>query len=270
MEIRLLGHSMLRIKTEKGKVIVVDPWIAGNPTCPKEWQTPQKWEDVDLVLCSHAHFDHSLGFKELLKANRRVMGVVQYEHFLKEFAGRASNVFPLNFGGTYSLLNGIRVTLVAANHSSSFGEERSFESAGVPAGFVIRLENGYTIYVSGDTSYTSEMETLIKPLYKPDLAVLSTGDIFTMGPAEGAFAAKALGVKHAIPYHWFPNPEDAADPEGMRGLIQRFPPLNFMLERHRDFALELAHYSGIEAVILRAGESFTPPARAAVESPLSP
>jgi len=259
MKITLLGHSMLRIETENGKVIVVDPWIAGNPTCPKEWQNPEKWADVDLVLCSHAHFDHSMGLEELLKANDRVMGVVQYEHFLKNFMGRVPNVFPLNFGGTYPLLDGIQVTLVAASHSSSFGEDRSFETAGVPAGFVIRLESGYTIYVSGDTSYTSEMETLIKPLYKPDLAVLSIGDIFTMGPAEGAFAANALGVKYAIPCHWFPKPEDAADPEGMKSLMQAFPPLNFMLECHNDFATALARYSGIESVLLRPGESFTPP-----------
>lgn len=257
MEITLLGHSMLRIKTQKGKVIVVDPWIEGNPTCPKQWLNPEKWEDVDLVLCTHAHFDHSLGFETLLKANGRVMGVVQYEHFLKEFAGRVPNVFPLNFGGSYPLLDGIRVTLVAANHSSSFGEDRSFESAGAPGGFVIRLEDGYTIYVSGDTSYTSEMETLIKPLYKPDLAVLSIGDIFTMGPAEGAYAARALGVKHAIPCHWFPRPQDAADPEGMRALIQAFPPLEFMLERHEEFSSELARYPGIEAVMLKPGQSFT-------------
>ena len=151
------------------------------------------------------------------------------------------------------------MTLVASSHSSSFGEERSFESAGSPGGFVIRLENGYTIYISGDTAYTSEMETLIKPLYKPDLAVLSIADIFTMGPAEGAFAAKALGVKHVIPYHWFPKPEEAADPEGMEGLFHAFPPVNFMLERHRDFASELARYPEIEAVVLMPGESFTPP-----------
>ena len=63
MEIQVLGHSMLRIVSEEGRVIVVDPWITGNPTCPKEWQGKDKWADVDLVLCTHAHFDHSLGLR---------------------------------------------------------------------------------------------------------------------------------------------------------------------------------------------------------------
>ena len=111
MEIQVLGHSMLRIVSEEGRVIVVDPWITGNPTCPKEWQRKDKWADVDLVLCTHAHFDHSLGLEEVLNANDRVMGVVQYEYFLLAFAGRRQNVFPLNFGGTYPLLDNIQVTL---------------------------------------------------------------------------------------------------------------------------------------------------------------
>jgi len=258
MEIRLLGHSMLRIVSDKGKVIVVDPWIAGNPTCPAEWQAEDRWKDVDLVLCSHAHFDHSMGFESLLKANERVMGVVQYEFFLKAFAGKKPNVFPLNFGGTYPLMDDIQVTLVPANHSASFGEDRGFEQAGLPAGFVIRLESGFTIYVSGDTSYTAEMETLIRPLYKPDLAVLSIAGIFTMGPAEGAFAAKAVGAKYTIPCHWFPKVENAASPEGLSQLIQAFPPVNFMMERHLDFAKEAAKYPGVETVLLRQGEAFTP------------
>jgi len=256
MEIRMLGHSMVRIVSENGKVIVVDPWIQGNPTCPAEWQDEERWRDVDIVLCTHAHFDHSLGFEQLLTANDRVMGVVQYEYFLKEFAGKKSNVFPLNFGGTYPLLDDISITLVPANHSAGLGEDRAFSQAGLPAGFVIRLENGFTIYVSGDTSYVSEMETLIRPLYRPDVAVLSIGGVFTMGPEEGAYAARAIGAKYAIPCHWFPKLEAAADRKGMEDLIAAFPPTTFLIERHRDFVRELKSYPGIEAVVLQPGEAF--------------
>jgi L-ascorbate metabolism protein UlaG (beta-lactamase superfamily) len=258
MEIQLLGHSMLRIVSEEGKVIVVDPWISGNPTCPVEWQKSEKWSDVDLVLCTHAHFDHSTGMDEVLGANDRVMGVVQYEYFLRQFAGTRNNVFPLNFGGSYPLLNNIRVTLVPANHSASFGEEASFKNAGLPAGFVIRLEHGFTIYVSGDTGFMSEMKTLIGDFYKPDLAVLSVSDIFTMDPAEGAYAASLIGAKYNIPCHWFPKVEDAANPDGMRALIEAFPPVNFMLEKHLDFAKEMEKHKGLETILLEPGKSFSP------------
>lgn len=258
MEIQLLGHSMLRIVSEEGKVIIVDPWIEGNPTCPKEWQDKSKWSDVDLVLCTHAHFDHSMGLEQLLDANEHVMGVVQYEYFLLAFAGRRQNVFPLNFGGTYPLFENIGVTLVPANHSASFGEEQQFAQAGLPAGFIIRLENDYTIYVSGDTGFMGEMKTLIGDFYKPDLAVLSASDIFTMNPAEAAYAASLIGAKHNIPCHWFPKVEDAPDPEGLKGLIEAFPPVNFMIGKHNEFAKDMEKYAGIEAVLLNPGESFSP------------
>jgi len=65
MQIQRLGHSMFRIVTDEGYVIVVDPWIKGNPSCVKEWQEMDRWVDTDLVLCTHAHFDHLLACREL-------------------------------------------------------------------------------------------------------------------------------------------------------------------------------------------------------------
>ena len=194
--------------------------------------------------------------EEVLNANDRVMGVVQYEYFLLAFAGRRQNVFPLNFGGTYPLLDNIQVTLVPANHSSSFGEEEGFKPVGLPAGFIIRLENGFTIYISGDTGFMSEMKTLIGDFYKPDLAVLSIAGIFTMGPVEGAYAANLIGAKHNIPCHWFPQVANAADPEGMKKLIEAFPPINFMMDKNKEFSRELERYPGIESLLLNPGESY--------------
>ena len=259
MKIQLLGSSMLRIVSEKGKIIIVDPWITDNPTCPKEWQDKGKWSDVDLVLCTHAHFDHSTDLEKILDVNKRVMGVVQYEYFLIKFAGRRGNIFPLNFGGTCSLLEDIQVTLVPAKHSSSFGEGEGFKLVGSPAGFIIRLENGFTIYVSGDTGFISEMKTLIGDFYKPDLAVLSVAGIFSMGPAEGAYAASLIGAKFNIPCHWLPKVDDAADPEGMKEFIKKYPLAKLLVEKNKEFAKELEKYPEQECIHLNPGESFSPP-----------
>jgi L-ascorbate metabolism protein UlaG (beta-lactamase superfamily) len=257
MEIQLLGHSMLRIVSEEGKIIVVDPWISGNPTCPKEWQDKNKWADVDLVLCTHSHFDHASGLEEVLGANDRVTGIVQYEYFLHQFVGSPLRVFPLNFGGTYPLMKDIKVTMVPANHSNSIGLENAVIT-GPPAGFIIKLEDGFTIYVSGDTGFFSEMKTLIKDFYHPDLAVLSIDGVFTMGPEEGAYAASIAGARYNIPCHWFPKIKDAADPPALEELVKAFPQISFMMDRHLDFAKELEKYSGVESVLLSPGEAFSP------------
>ncbi len=257
MKIQYFGCSMFRIITENGKVIVVDPWIESNPACPKEWKNKSKWSDVDLVLCTHAHFDHSTDLEEILDANERAMGVVQYEYFLVAFAGRRKDIFPLNYGGVCPLLDNIQVILVPANHSSSFGEGEEFRLVGSPAGFIIKLENGFTIYVSGDTGFMSEMKTLIGDFYKPDLAVLSIADIFSMAPAEGAYAASLIGAKYNIPCHWIPSVKDAADPDGMREFVKKYPLAKFLMEKHKEFAQELKKYPEQECVLLNPGESFS-------------
>jgi len=43
---------------------------------------------------------------------------------------------------------------------------------------------------------------LIGELYKPDVAMLPIGDLFTMGPREAAYAIRLLGVKHVVPMHY--------------------------------------------------------------------
>ena len=43
---------------------------------------------------------------------------------------------------------------------------------------------------------------LIGEMFKPDLACLPIGDIFTMGPYEAAFAIRLLNVKHVVPMHY--------------------------------------------------------------------
>jgi L-ascorbate metabolism protein UlaG (beta-lactamase superfamily) len=59
---------------------------------------------------------------------------------------------------------------------------------GVANGFVVTFTNGLIVYLSGDTGFVSEMSTVVNNYYRANLAVLNVGDIFTIGPDEGAFA----------------------------------------------------------------------------------
>jgi L-ascorbate metabolism protein UlaG (beta-lactamase superfamily) len=98
----------------------------------------------------------------------------------------------MNKGGTITA-KGLRITMTDARHSSSF-DDNGIVYLGEAAGFVVRLENGQTIYFAGDTSLFGDMK-LIGELYKPDIAFLPIGDRFTMGPDTAALAAQWLGVK---------------------------------------------------------------------------
>jgi len=73
---------------------------------------------------------------------------------------------------------------------------------GLATGFVVTFTNGLKVYLSGDSGLTNEMSTLIGGFYGANLAVLNVGDIFTMGPEEGAFAVTELIKPNAvIPSH---------------------------------------------------------------------
>ena len=54
VEITWLGHGTYQFRLETGEVILVDPWIEGNPKYPSAHQI----ERVDVILVSHGHFDH--------------------------------------------------------------------------------------------------------------------------------------------------------------------------------------------------------------------
>ena len=84
---------------------------------------------------------------------------------------------------------------------------------GEAAGYIIEFENGFKVYHSGDTSLMGDMKYIIGDYYKPDLAILPIGGVFTMGPKEAAFACKLIRPKYAIPEHFgtFPVLAQSAD-----------------------------------------------------------
>ncbi len=131
-------------------------------------------------------------------------------------------VEPMNKGGTITA-KGLRITMTDAAHSSSF-DDNGIVYLGEPAGFVVKLENGQTLYYAGDTALFGDMK-LIGELYRPDIAFLPIGDRFTMGPDTAAIAAKWLGVKQVVPMHWGTFPLLTGTPEHVetapRGLGHR-------------------------------------------------
>ena len=46
IRITWLGHATFRLQTPKGKTILVDPWVMGNPVCPANEKEVNAVDDV--------------------------------------------------------------------------------------------------------------------------------------------------------------------------------------------------------------------------------
>jgi L-ascorbate metabolism protein UlaG (beta-lactamase superfamily) len=57
---------------------------------------------------------------------------------------------------------------------------------------------------------------IIGELYKPDVACLPIGDLYTMGPREAAYGIRLLGVRHVIPMHYGTFPALTGTPGALR------------------------------------------------------
>jgi len=109
---------------------------------------------------------------------------------------------------------------VPAVHSSSVEEDGQIVYLGNPTGYVIRFEDGLTIYYSGDTSIFGDMR-LIAEMYQPQIAFLCIGDLYTMGPEQAAKACELLGVKQVVPMHYGTFPALTGTPEALRNELAK-------------------------------------------------
>ena len=66
-EVHWLGQAATRITTLTGKVIVIDPFITGNPKTPQDQKDLDKLGKVDVILVAHGHGDHTGDVRELAR-----------------------------------------------------------------------------------------------------------------------------------------------------------------------------------------------------------
>jgi L-ascorbate metabolism protein UlaG (beta-lactamase superfamily) len=184
------------MQTPKGKTILVDPWVMGNPACP-DWEKNLK--SLDVMLITHGHGDHIGDAVEIAKKhNPKIVGIPELCSWLKKKG--VAETSEMNKGGTQQV-GDIKVTMVHADHSCGILDGDTFVYGGEACGYVIEFENGVKIYHAGDTNVFGDM-AIIRDLYGPQIAMLPIGDHYTMSPREAAYACNLLKPATVIPMHF--------------------------------------------------------------------
>jgi L-ascorbate metabolism protein UlaG (beta-lactamase superfamily) len=209
-----LGHATFLFRSPGGTRILTDPWLTANPATP---DSAKKIDAVDLILVTHGHGDHTDDLVPIARATGAPV-VSTYEIALWLERKGLQNTSPMGHGGTQTI-RGLAISMVEAVHTSSVLEDGKVLAMGRAAGYVVRFEDGLTIYFAGDTALFGDMR-LIRELHHPAIAFLPIGDRFTMGPAAAAIAADLLGVRQVVPMHYGTFPYLTGTPAALRALVE--------------------------------------------------
>jgi L-ascorbate metabolism protein UlaG (beta-lactamase superfamily) len=211
--IRFFGVAGYELATPDGKHILIDPFLDGNPGSPVR---SEDLERVNLVLVSHAAFDH-LGDAEAI-ARRTGAPVVcggEVKAYLQARGVPEGQVRATTWGIAVEVA-GVRVQPVECHHWSQIRLPDGTFASGQPMGFVVYAEPGVRFYHYGDTALFSDLK-LIGELYRPTVGcvgianpleildrVSGPGRLLTaeMSPREGAMAASWLGLDTVLPCHY--------------------------------------------------------------------
>lgn len=162
------GHGSLRITSEAGQVLYIDPYCGSGYELPADW-----------ALVSHEHGDHNRLDLLIMQEHTRVL--------------RAADLLK---DGVYGCVeaDGIRVQAVQAYNKN--------HDRNACVGFVLRLD-GVSLYIAGDTSTTEQMSEMAS--WGLDYALLPMDGKYNMDVEEAMACAKQIAAKHSIPYHMIPG-----------------------------------------------------------------
>lgn len=185
----------------EGATVYVDPWGTSPEDAP-----------ADVILITHAHFDHFQPdeIEQLRKPSTRLVAPLDVAN---ELTGDVTPVVP---GDSYEI-GGIAVQAVPAYNVVEHRLDKHPKANGW-VGFILEL-GGHMYYHSGDTDHAPELDAV-----RADVTMVTIGgDPFTMGPEEAAGLVKVIGPQLAVPMHFGFVVGKPSDAEKFREAVAPIP-----------------------------------------------
>jgi L-ascorbate metabolism protein UlaG (beta-lactamase superfamily) len=211
-EICYFGYNAFLLKTQ-GRTIAIDPGRNLSWSRPDSLIPRNQWQEIDLILVTHAHPDHchyALAISEASDAK-----IVCGEGLAKCYRGKGFE--PIVLGpGTKIQCRGMDLLGVPVEHGPSFLSllarwlKLPFLAAG-SAGYLIDI-SGLKVLTLGDTRMLGSWKAL-----KPDIFLAPIGGKVTLNASEALLAAEMFDADLIIPCHyncpfWFFRSILRADP----------------------------------------------------------
>ena len=200
-----IGHASFLIQTPRHNILV-DPnwanWLIVIRRLKRAGIAIHDLPNIDLVLITHAHFDH---------LNRRTLAAVAAQQPIVVPSGVSNLVHDLGFKHVHEMNwwdewehDGLKITFTPAKH---WGARVLHDSHRGYGGYVIEFE-GRQVYHCGDSAYFSGFREIGRRL-NPEIALLPIGaydppsgrDVH-MGPEQAVQAFQELQSKMLIPMHF--------------------------------------------------------------------
>jgi L-ascorbate metabolism protein UlaG (beta-lactamase superfamily) len=214
--LRFLGIAGFEIVSSDSRILI-DPCLTAQPRPPVH---PDELERPDVILVSHAAFDH---YGDTAAIARRTGAPVvcgaDVRLALLE-AGVPPEQIRQTTWGIVVEVGGVVVRPVECHHWSSIRLADGSTVTGSPMAFIVEPEPGLRIYHYGDTAIFDMR--LFGELYRPSVALLgcsqpaelvdtsAAGTVLTgeMSPDEAARAAEMLGAEVAVACHYLKRTAD--------------------------------------------------------------
>jgi len=218
-----LGQAGVVLKSPAGKIVVIDPYLTNSCRAVGEQfgfdmdrlvpppLLPADLVGFDLYALPHSHGDHL--DPETLAGYRGAGGA-------GPFLAPAETAEKLRQLGVPDA----QIEMTWPNKVRAVGDLRVRATLAIPfgaddlthVGYLVGLEGGPTLYLTGDTAYHEILAVAAAPS-KPDVLMAVINPAFrNMGPAEAARLARELRVKVAIPCHYDLFPDNSLPPQLLR------------------------------------------------------
>ena len=192
--VRWITHATFQIKSDKENIYVDLYWRKKHAERVEEPSDP-----ATILLSTHNHGDHcDKKAMELVLTDDSV--IIAPKDCAKIIGGNVKSLEP----GDETTIRDVGIKAVHAYNIKRFRKPgQPYHPKGYGVGYLITVE-GKTIYHAGDTDLIPEMENL----QNIDVALLPSGDTYTMDNVDAAEAALLIKPKYAVPMHTWDKSTD--------------------------------------------------------------